>query len=362
MIGPAPGAGRVDRPGLHPLRDGDRDRPVSTRVLRDPVIRLAARRRPRRRVVSIMRSHAPYRSSWWLEDLRLTLDDGSVVDLVLKDLGRDTPGSEARRIKPRRVINPHREPWMYTVVLEPRRAGAPSCWGSVSDTGEAHHWLFLERVDGVPLVEVGTRAAWEDAAAWLGRFHTSIGEQAPTGPLIRHGTQLHRWWFRRALARARSLCQQGDRSGETLVQGLLDLRDTHAAVAKELAGCPGTLIHGEFYPSNVLVEERWGERCIRPVDWEMAGVGPPLLDLAALTSGEWGPLERAAMVLAYRDAVLRAGGRLAPMDRFLRTLTACRLLLAVQWLGWGRGWDPPPQHRQDWLAEASRCAEELEEG
>jgi aminoglycoside phosphotransferase (APT) family kinase protein len=130
---------------------------------------------------------------------------------------------------------------------------------------------------------------------------------------------------------------------------------------KEIAGRPGTLIHGEFYPSNVLVQERWGERHIRPVDWEMAGVGPPLLDLAALTSGEWDTRARTAMALAYRDAALQAGALMEPMDRFLRTLTACRLLLAVQWLGWGRGWEPPPHHRQNWLAEASRCAEELEE-
>ena len=54
---------------------------------------------------------------------------------------------------------------------------------------------------------------------------------------------------------------------------------------ERLLALPVGFIHGELYPSNVLVGERTGRICA--VDWEMAGIGPLLLDLAALTSGAW---------------------------------------------------------------------------
>lgn len=361
MIGPAPGpaggkAGHVSGRG----RDRRDPGAASTELLRERLARLLARHRPGARIVDVGRSPGRYRSSWWLEDLRVTLEGDTVVEMVFKDLGRPTPGSSADRTKPRRVVDPGREPWVYRSVLEPLRSGAPSCWGSVSWPGHGRHWLFLERIAGVPLVEVGEPEAWEAAAAWLGRFHVTVGRgPASPGPLLRHDAWLHHWWYRRAVTWARETPgagEDGDGRG-ALAATLRRIQRTHAAAVEEVADAPRTLIHGEFYPSNVLLEE--GR--IRPVDWEMAGIGPALIDLAALTSGSWTPEERAGMALAYRNAVLRAGAPVQPLDAFLRTLTACRLLLAVQWLGWGRSWEPPPEHRQDWLQEAVRCVEALEE-
>jgi aminoglycoside phosphotransferase (APT) family kinase protein len=128
---------------------------------------------------------------------------------------------------------------------------------------------------------------------------------------------------------------------------------------QEVVGEGETLIHGEFYPSNVLVDQRGTSCSIHPVDWEMAGAGPPLLDLAALLSGRWGPDDRETMQQAYCEGAPEARACFATPDAFRRGLTACRLLFAVQWLGWARGWDPPPDHQNDWLEEAERCAEEL---
>ena len=36
-----------------------------------------------------------------------------------------------------------------------------------------------------------------------------------------------------------------------------------------------------------------------------------------------------------------------------------RLHLAVQWLGWEPRWEPPAEHRHDWLGEALALAERL---
>jgi aminoglycoside phosphotransferase (APT) family kinase protein len=120
-----------------------------------------------------------------------------------------------------------------------------------------------------------------------------------------------------------------------------------------------SLIHGEFYASNVLVEATAAGCAVHPVDWEMAGLGPPLLDLAALISGRWGSDDRLAMTMAYREGVQAAGVCRSTLQEFKRSLAACRLLMAVQWLGWAAAWPAPEDHRNDWLAEAERCAEEL---
>jgi thiamine kinase-like enzyme len=53
-------------------------------------------------------------------------------------------------------------------------------------------------------------------------------------------------------------------------------------------------LDGEYYASNIVVA---GQR-VCPVDWELAGAGPGLLDLAALTTG-WSYADRAAIAAAY---------------------------------------------------------------
>lgn len=335
---------RCPERGPSPGGAGEWSGPATTERLGRSLERLFRRRGGHAGIAGIERAAARYRSSWWLEHLRVTLRDGTVVEIVFKDLGLSAPGCTATRAKPLRIVDLEREPWMYRTVLGPTCSGPPTCLGSVSWPEAGRHWLFLERVAGVPLAEVGDPGSWEEAAAWLARFHATVGRHTlPDGPLIRHDARLHRWWFQRALERAGA------------VEAVQRVEAAHAAAIEEVAGLPRTLVHGEFYPANVLVED--GR--IRPVDWEMAGVGPGLLDVAALTSGGWSTEARTRMALAYRSALLDAGGRVPPPQGLLRALTACRLLIAVQWLGWGRGWTPPPEHQQDWLGEAVQCAEAM---
>ncbi|HWH92703.1 MAG TPA: phosphotransferase, partial [Baekduia sp.] len=127
------------------------------------------------------------------------------------------------------------------------------------------------------------------------------------------------------------------------------------AVAR-LAAWPATFLHGEFYASNILVADG-GAVCVRPVDWEMAGVGPGVLDLAALVAGGWSAEDRERMVRAYHDA-LPAGDRPA-WPELVDALAHARLHVAVQWLGWSPGWTAPADHAHDWLGEARALAAEL---
>lgn len=131
------------------------------------------------------------------------------------------------------------------------------------------------------------------------------------------------------------------------------LVDRHRAVVAEVAGLPGTIVHGDCSASNVLVDRSTGRVC--PVDWETAAVGPGLLDLAALTAG-WPPADACRIADGYRTAL----GPAAPSaEVFESALDHCRLQLHMQWLGWAPGWVPPEEHRQDHLGDALVLAERL---
>jgi thiamine kinase-like enzyme len=142
--------------------------------------------------------------------------------------------------------------------------------------------------------------------------------------------------------------------------GMERLSRNYDRVVQHLTALPTTFIHGEFYASNVLVQEIAGEELrVCPVDWEMAAVGPGLIDLAALTSGGWTAEEKTALALTYHAALRPRDERSPEPEAFLVALDYCRLHLAVQWLGWASGWSPPPEHAQDWLGEALGLAGKL---
>jgi hypothetical protein len=88
----------------------------------------------------------------------------------------------------------------------------------------------------------------------------------------------------------------------------------------------------------------------------MAGVGPALVDLGALAGG-YDATEREPLTGSYIEGLTAAGGSISPA--LAEGLAACRLDLAIQWLGWSAHWRPPPEHAQDWLDEALALASEL---
>jgi len=98
---------------------------------------------------------------------------------------------------------------------------------------------------------------------------------------------------------------------------------------------------------------------VRPLDWELAGVGPLLMDLAALTAGTWTTGQRTALAMSYHAALDPQSEIWLPPDAFLRALDCCRVQLAVQRIGWAEQWTPPAAHAQDWLGAALHAAARL---
>jgi hypothetical protein len=300
----------------------------------------------------IRRRASDYRTSFPLEELELRLEDGAELHLACKRLEWDALTAEARLAKPEFLHDPLREPAVYARLLAPAALGAPRYYGSLAEPETGRRLLFVEWVEGRELYQVGERELWEAAAAWLGKMHRRLAEQLGRD----HGARLldyDRAYYRRWIDRARSFAAAPGQPPSRL-RSIEWLAPRYEAASEQLLALPKTVIHGEFYASNVLVGGEPAEPRVAPVDWELAASAPGVIDLAALVSGGWSDEDREAIAAAYRTTA-------GPFSPSPRELDLARLHLAVQWLGWAEpSWSPPREQRQDWLGEALSLAEELE--
>jgi hypothetical protein len=309
-----------------------------------------------REVRQLTRRPWDYYSSFTIEALEVALSDGSSLSLLAKDLGKAGRLKSGSHLKPEFLYDPMREIEMYQSVLAEGESGAPDFFGSVVDPAAGRYLLLLERVNGLPIWQFAEMEIWRAAAQWLARFHqrhARMADASVSRHLIRYDRDYYSTWPRRALQflRKNSAVSAG-------AVGIMDaLAEAYSRVVDRLISFPVQLIHGELVASNILVQQENGNTRLRIVDWEMAGIGPPLMDLADLTGGNWTPEQKQCIADAYREA-LPPADRLSPTD-FDDALNWCRLHKAVQWLGWAPCWTPPKEHAQDWLVEARRLAETL---
>lgn len=300
--------------------------------------------------VEVRRSR--YSTSFPIDDLFVTPVHGTTQRLVRKDLAWGSLLPEARAGKPVFLYDPYREVGVYRSLLADAPAGTARCFGTDGDGDDRPRWLFLERVDGVELFQVGDLDRWVAVAEWAARLHLAFTGRVDE--LRRSIVPLHvhdRAWTDRWAERAATAAPAG--SGPVAAATRQVLRAV-PALSDRLAAMPVTLVHGELYASNVIVGHEPSDRRVCPIDWEMAALAPGLVDLAALTAGEWSDSDRIAMELAY----CRAAGRVRDSS-FVADLDACRLASCIQWLGWAPGWEPPEEHAHGWLAEALTIAERL---
>ena len=305
-------------------------------------------------VVGLSRRPYRYATSAPLEEIRVQMGSGAQMAVIFKDLSRERLLDDARASKPAFLHKPLRELETYRRILAPAGIG-PRCIAVVADEDPPRHWLLIEKVPGVELWQVGELSVWEKVAGWLGRFHARfagrLDEVRGANPhLLEHSEG----WFRSWVGRARAaLAQSTDRRASPVLRGL----ERYDEVIRSLAALPPRFLHGELYPSNVLVVRDENPMRVYPVDWEMAAIGPGAIDLAALVGG-WNAPQRRRLVAAYRGG-LADSGEDEQSDVDAADLSRSRLHLALQWLGWSSEWRPPSEHAHDWVGEALTLTEEL---
>jgi hypothetical protein len=316
----------------------------------------------RRRIKRWRRRLSVYSSSYTIENLELELNSGKQLRLVLKDLSPASLLSTAQRVRPHFLYDPLREIETYRITLDPIRHGTAVCYGAVVSNELERYWLFLERVPGPLLWQKGRIESWEMAARWLAGLHegfaTAVDSQdaGRVMHLKRYDGRFFGMWLTRA---EEFLRHKNALGGPETWRRFGRLADRYDRVIEALGNLPTTFIHGEFYPSNVILREAGDGRPICPVDWELAAVAPGLIDLAALTSGDWSPEHRLAMVAAYRERLSPSKGWPPSMAEMTEALDLCRLHLSIQLLGWASEWSPPKRHARNWLHEAFRLADKL---
>lgn len=307
-----------------------------------------------RRIVQMARRFSDYQSSFAIEELAIRFEDGTNLPLIFKNLSPGAMLEGAQVAKPNFVRNPLREIEMYRVLLTPCALGTPKLYGHVADQRHEKFWLFLEQITGLELYQVGELTVWETVARWLGGMHRCFSQMvdvSTTVPLLQHDEAFYRRWLERALT--------FHAKDPEVNRDLQWLANRYDRILDRVTALPRTIIHGEFYASNVLVVPSHSLQRVCPVDWEMAAVGPGLIDLAALTAGNWTEQESRALAFAYREGLQQKTEAQLSDREFLEALAACRVCMAVQWLGWAPNWSPPSEHRQDWLGEALNQAEGL---
>ena len=233
------------------------------------------------------------------------------------------------------------EAMVYDEILTGLPLTFAACYGHVLAGPEHRTVLFLEALDEIARVEKSAnRDAIVDAARWIGRFHALNESRAASlrDRLHRYSPAYYAGWAQRTNRFAEPLREQ--------FPWLSEVCRRAEEAFDELQRPPLTVIHGEYYPKNIL--ERDGR--IYPVDWESAAVAAGEVDLASLTEN-W-PTETIARCAAAYVAARWPGHQADAPDRstglfadFERRMDLASLYLHFRWLGTRPDWTTSNAHR-----------------
>ncbi len=221
---------------------------------------------------------------------------------------------------------------VYRQVLHPLDLGTPRFYGEYTGATAGQTWIILECVHESARVHLAedAEAAMGAAARWIGRFHAASEIRLSNTPmpfLITYDTEYYRGWVERTSLFAGHLHQR--------FSWLAPLCRRAEEFVTALLAPPVTVIHGEYYPRNILFRDG----VIYPVDWESAALAPGEIDLASLLDG-WPAEVVRECEREYQHARWPHG---APSDFELK-LCAARLYVQFRWLG----------ERPDWTTDENQ--------
>jgi Ser/Thr protein kinase RdoA (MazF antagonist) len=303
----------------------------------------------------VTRRPSLYATSYRLEEIEARCPGEPTRHFMAKHLGREAMTEAGRRARPQSLNSTGRELVVYRDILSGTDLATPALIGGWADTHRGA--LVLERVRGVPLAEIGNFSTWEAAARWLARMHMTFASSlSGTDPSWKHSSLVHydreqlRVTGRRGLDRAAE-----QRLGSARTRAAI--AEAHERALSALGATGGTLVHGDFYPSNIVVA---ADR-IAVVDWELAGWGAAELDLAALIAGAWGYEQRRALTMAYHQAASERGST-GTFAALMQRVSLATIVVALRWIGAAPDWKAPDDHHQDWFADAISVLDHLDEG
>ena len=208
---------------------------------------------------------------------------------------------------------------VYRHVLQPLRVSTPSFHGMHTGPDRDDVWFVLEYIPNTLRLNQpdDPDMAMVVAASWLGRFHARAEKRLPAPAIVStYDAEYYRGWSERTLEFARATGVEA--------KWLAPLCAQFEEIGPQILSTHPTVIHGEFYPRNILFRDYR----IFPVDWESAAIAAGEIDLVTMTDC-WDDEVTGRCVTAYQIGRWPHG---VPAD-FDQRMTWARLYLQLRWLG-----------------------------
>jgi hypothetical protein len=258
-----------------------------------------------------------------------------------------TPGSVViKRVKPRadernRLIARRWLPWLGLDGVAPALLATvagpagKSIWHIYEDVGRdtlRTHPVDREHVAATVdlIAEIHTRAAAHPVVSECRREGEDFGSHFFTSN-VRDALTLLEALHPPAVRPSAEQAALRDRLCQRLERLLSGTPDRAATIAQD--GGPDTLLHGDLWAANVIVERATDGMRVRIVDWDHAGAGPIAYDVSFFLS-RFAAAERGWILERYRTAVARAGWRLpapATLNLLFETAECARCANRILW-------------------------------
>ncbi len=302
--------------------------------------RIAARRfADSGRLQAIERTPFEQIGSYDCERVALVFAGGRRVELFLKDYGhsrqsKDNPAE--RRLREMRV---------YRDLLEGSGLGTPELFGIEEDAAGERCLMLLEFVDAdvVTAIDAGNGVA---AVTWLARMQRHFLERAGELAALESLVQMDRAYFAHKLAAAERDVSEIEPVLVPRVRRALAILADRLQREPEL---PTSLIHGGCIPWDIVHDPVRAPGRVCVVDWELAGVGSVIYDLAVFVDDVSESL-RVLLCRAYVEAARREGLDLPEAGTLRSTIDCYRQFRVVDWMSRAVEKAYTPE-KLDWLVQ-----------
>lgn len=292
-------------------------------------------------VTRCKRELSPFATLFPVEIVSVTFGRGESLSLFLKHLGpeqADHPDKQRR----------DREVRVYEELLCNTSLPVVRFYGSRWNEGTKRQELFLEYVDDWKL-KYHKLEHWFTAARRMAQLHAYFSERADElfacDFLLRLDATYLCAWADRALGAVAN-------ESETLARRLEPILKDYSRVAELVANQPPTLVHNDLSAKNVIASRSTNPARICLVDWEMAGVGCGVLDVAHLIYNRLDDVNERRVCATYCEEL--AGTRLLPTESggVARLFAACELHTTLYRIAHSKAWGEPVEYRAERVARA----------
>jgi hypothetical protein len=209
-------------------------------------------------------------------------------------------------------------------------------YGSFQEN-DTYIWLFLEDAGKFSF------SPWDEshralAAHWLGGVHRFASQTSAAALLPERGPSHYFELMQRAREKiAKNLENPGLLPAQIeVLKRVLTQMDALESNWQELLkfceGIPATLAHGDFRPKNVHVKQSQTGDVLYALDWEMAGWGNPVVDLAPSRGFSSEPQVDMAIYISMMQEVW-PGLDISSLRYFVQVGCIFRRLAAIYWSG-----------------------------